>query len=110
LLLGKTYEVLVIVSRVATVNINYTQFVLSAVKGYTRGFRFLFAGSNETFGVTEEPQRIERKRFPPRYSYGMSEAAGDELTRNCRGACNLQATGPFHVTLALAALESVRWI
>jgi GDP-D-mannose dehydratase len=107
-LLARGYEVLVIVSRVANVDIDYTPFVVSAVKRYARGFGFLFAGSSGTLGVMEETPRNERMRFRPRYSYGIGEAAGYELKRNYRVACNLQATGSVHgVTFALPAMESV---
>jgi GDP-D-mannose dehydratase len=110
-MLARGYEVLVIVSRVANINIDYIPFEVSAVKRYARGLRFLFAGSSETFGVMEETPRSERMRFRPRYSYGISEVAGYELTRNYRVTCNLQATGAVHgVTLEHPVLESVRWI
>lgn len=67
-------------------NINGTHYILAALRELRPRCRFYFAGSSEMFGkVREVPQR-ETTPFHPRSPYGISKAAGFDLTRNYREA------------------------
>jgi len=72
-------------------NINGTHFTLSAVKEKAPECRFYFAASSEIFGKVRETPQNENTPFHPRSPYGISKAAGYELTRNYREAYNLFA-------------------
>jgi GDPmannose 4,6-dehydratase len=72
-------------------NINGTHFVLSAVKEKMPSCRLYFAASSEIFGKVRETPQTEDTPFHPRSPYGISKAAGFELTRNYREAYNLFA-------------------
>lgn len=72
-------------------NINGTHFTLSAVKEKAPHCKFYFAASSEIFGKVRETPQNEDTPFHPRSPYGISKAAGYELTRNYREAYNLFA-------------------
>jgi GDPmannose 4,6-dehydratase len=72
-------------------NINGTHNLLCAVRECAPACRFYFAASSEMFGKVEEVPQTERTRFHPRSAYGISKAAGFELTRNYREAYGLHA-------------------
>ena len=84
-------------------NINGTHFLLAAVLELNPKCRFYFAGSSEMFGNAEEVPQKETTRFHPRSPYGISKAAGFELTRNYR-----EAYGMFCVNGILFNHESPR--
>ena len=72
-------------------NINGTHHVLSALKDFSRGSKFYFAGSSEMFGKSKNVPQNENTPFHPRSAYGISKATGFELTRNYREAYKLFA-------------------
>jgi GDPmannose 4,6-dehydratase len=72
-------------------NINGTHFVLSAIKEKAPSCKVYFAASSEIFGKVRETPQTEETPFHPRSPYGISKAAGFELTRNYREAYNLFA-------------------
>lgn len=85
------------------VNINGTHHVLAALHELRPDCRFYFAGTSEMFGKVEETPQRETTRFHPRSPYGISKAAGFELTRNYR-----EAYGMFCATGILFNHESPR--
>jgi GDPmannose 4,6-dehydratase len=74
------------------VNINGTHHLLGAIKTMAPACRFYFAGSSEMFGRAEEVPQNERTRFHPRSVYGITKAAGFELTRNYRESSGIHAS------------------
>jgi GDPmannose 4,6-dehydratase len=73
------------------ININGTHYLLSAIKEKAPDCRFYFAGSSEMFGNAIESPQDENTPFHPRSPYGISKAAGFQLTRNYREAYGLFA-------------------
>jgi len=73
-------------------NINGTHYLLAAIKNLAPRCRFYFAGSSEMFGKAEEVPQLERTRFHPRSTYGISKVAGFDLTRNYREAYGMHAS------------------
>jgi len=67
-------------------NINGTHYMLAAMKEFSPGSKFYFAGSSEMFGKTVETPQNENTKFYPRSAYGISKVTGFELTRNYREA------------------------
>lgn len=74
------------------VNINGTHHLLGALKTLAPACRFYFAGSSEMFGKADEVPQNERTRFHPRSVYGITKAAGFELTRNYRESYGMHAS------------------
>src|SRR6267378_1777463 len=72
-------------------NINGTHYLLATLKSLRPECRFYFAGSSEMFGHAEIVPQDENTRFHPRSSYGISEVAGFDLTRNYREAYGMHA-------------------
>ncbi len=85
------------------ININGTHYVLDALRELRPMCRFYFAGTSEMFGKAEETPQTEMTRFHPRSPYGISKAAGFDLTRNYR-----EAYGMFCATGILFNHESPR--
>lgn len=73
------------------ININGTHYLLSALKEKAPDCRLYFAGSSEMFGNAIETPQTESTPFHPRSPYGISKAAGFQLTRNYREAYGLFA-------------------
>jgi GDPmannose 4,6-dehydratase len=73
------------------ININGTHYLLSALKEKAPNCRFYFAGSSEMFGNADESPQSEETPFHPRSPYGISKAAGFQLTQNYREAYGLFA-------------------
>ena len=73
-------------------NINGTHYLLAVLKNLVPSCRVYFAGSSEMFGKAEEVPQTEITRFHPRSTYGISKAAGFELTRNYREAYQMHAS------------------
>ena len=74
-------------------NINGTLHMLAALRDFSPGCKFYFAGSSEMFGLAQRSPQDETDRFNPRSLYGISKAAGFHLTHNFRHsygmfACN----------------------
>ncbi|PIR93561.1 GDP-mannose 4,6-dehydratase [Candidatus Falkowbacteria bacterium CG10_big_fil_rev_8_21_14_0_10_43_10] len=67
-------------------NINGTLHMLAALKERAPRCKFYFAGSSEMFGKAETIPQNEKTLFHPRSPYGISKAAGFEITRNYREA------------------------
>jgi len=84
-------------------NINGTHFMLSAIKQRAPKCKFYFAGSSEMFGKVKEVPQDENTPFHPRSPYGISKAAGFDLTRNYR-----EAYGIFAISGILFNHESPR--
>lgn len=74
------------------ININGTQYILSALKKIVPGCRFYFAASSEMFGKASESPQNEHTMFHPRSPYGISKVAGFYLTQNYREAYGMHAT------------------
>src|SRR6476659_9238793 len=74
------------------ININGTHYMLAALRDLRPRCRFYFAGSSEMFGKAEEVPQTEMTKFHPRSAYGISKAAGFDLTRNYREAYGLHAS------------------
>ena len=60
--------------------------MLAALKERAPRCKFYFAGSSEMFGKAETIPQNEKTLFHPRSPYGISKAAGFEITRNYREA------------------------
>ena len=67
-----------------SVNINGTHYILAALAELQPSCRFYFAGSSEMFGSALQSPQNENTPFRPRSPYGISKAAGFQLTRNFR--------------------------
>ena len=70
-------------------NINGTHFLLSAIREFSPGTKFYFAGSSEMFGKVRQIPQTEKTPFYPRSTYGISKVAGFDLTRYYREAYKL---------------------
>ncbi len=73
-------------------NINGTHYMLASAREVVPGARFYFAGSSEIIGEANVTPQNENTPFHPRSAYGISKAAGFELTRNYREAYQLHAS------------------
>jgi GDPmannose 4,6-dehydratase len=73
-------------------NINGTHYMLASAREVVPGARFYFAGSSEIIGEANVTLQNENTPFHPRSAYGISKAAGFELTRNYREAYQLHAS------------------
>ena len=69
---------------ILTNNINSTHGLLMALKNYTSGCRFFFAGSSEMFGDVRDTPQNENTPFNPRSIYGISKVAGHNLVNYYR--------------------------
>ncbi|MCP4667339.1 MAG: GDP-mannose 4,6-dehydratase [Deltaproteobacteria bacterium] len=74
------------------ININGTQYILSALKKRAPQCRFYFAASSEMFGSVSQSPQNEHTTFHPRSPYGISKVAGYHLTLNYREAYGMHAS------------------
>jgi len=65
-------------------NVNSTHYLLAALKEFSPGCRFYFAGSSEMFGTAASVPQDETTPFNPRSIYGISKVAGYHLAKNYR--------------------------
>ena len=65
---------------------------MSATRECAPQCRFYFAASSEMFGKVRQVPQTEDTPFHPRSAYGISKAAGFDLTRNYREADGMHAT------------------
>lgn len=72
-------------------NLNGTLGILSAIKQRAPKCKFYFAGSSEMFGLAKETPQNENTSFHPRSPYGVSKAAGFNITQNYREAYDMFA-------------------
>src|SRR5262249_19362143 len=68
------------------ININGTHYLLAALQELRPACRFYFAGTSEMFGKVSTVPQTETTPFHPRSPYGISKAAGFQLTTNYREA------------------------
>lgn len=84
-------------------NIMGTEYLLEAIREAGYDTKFYFAASSEMFGKVEETPQKETTRFHPRSKYGISKAAGYDLTRFYR-----ESSGMFTCSGILFNHESER--
>ena len=72
-------------------SINWTNFLLAAIKEFSPKSKFYFAASSEIFGNPKKSPQNENTQFNPRSAYGISKLAGYHLTKNYREAHGLFA-------------------
>ncbi len=73
-------------------NIDGTHHLLISLRAEAPESRFFFAASSEVFGNTAESPQTEATAFHPRSVYGISKAAGFDLTRFYREKYSMHAS------------------